>query len=371
MKLSNELKAYFIIVSTIIGLGIFYLPYTFWQSGYYFLFWIIFLFFIFLILHLMLGEILMQTQEKYNLPGLASIYLHPLMKNFVWFFDYFGMLGVFLIYFNSLVEFWHIILPNLNQLFLKILFALFNIFFIFKDIRIFSKMEAVLTIGIFLIAFSIIFLLLPNFNFSYLNTAIRNNFQPFLPYSVLLFALSGTSALPIVCDLIGKNKKSFFKINFFGILTIVLIYIIYSVVAIGVLGEKVSEESLKSLAPYFPQIFLIFAIIFVTLNITFVDMAFYLKRGLINDYKFSPEFANWILFISIIPLTLIGHNSLIAIIDLTSSIFLGFNLFIIGLIYLKLKKKEYFKIPNFVVLILISVFIFGIIWFILDKTIKV
>ena len=55
MKISNELKAYFVIVSTIIGLGIFVLPYSFWQSGYYFFFWLIFWVFAFLILHLIFG----------------------------------------------------------------------------------------------------------------------------------------------------------------------------------------------------------------------------------------------------------------------------------------------------------------------------
>ena len=42
--MNNELKAYFIIVSTIVGLGIFSLPYVFWYSGFYFLFWLFFIF---------------------------------------------------------------------------------------------------------------------------------------------------------------------------------------------------------------------------------------------------------------------------------------------------------------------------------------
>jgi hypothetical protein len=361
MKISNELKAYFVIVSTIIGLGIFVLPYSFWQSGSYFFFWLIFWFFAFLILHLIFGEILFQTKEKHNLPGLAGIYLHPLMKHLVWFFDYFGMLGVFLIYFIALSKFWSLILP-LNPLIIKILFALFNLYFIFKDLRIFSQMESILTTGILIVFFLIVFMILPNFNFQNINLALKNNFQPILPYGILLFALSGTSALPIVFDLIGENKKSYLKINFLALLTIVLLYFIYTLVVIGFLGGKVSEESLQSLSPYLPKLFLIFAVLFVTLNITFVDMAFYLKRGLIYDYKISPKIVNLIIFFSILPLAFFEPLSLIELIGLVSEIFLGFNLLILSLIYLKLKKKEYFILPNFLVIVLALIFLSGIIY---------
>jgi amino acid permease len=361
MKISNELKAYFIIVSTIIGLGIFVLPYSFWQSGYYFFFWLIFWFFAFLILHLVFGEILFQTKEKHNLPGLAGIYIHPLMKHIVWFFDYFGMLGVFLIYFIALVKFWSLIL-SLNPLVIKILVAFFNLYFIFKDLRVFSQMESILTIGILIVFSLIVFMILPNFNFQNIRLALKNDFQPILPYGILLFALSGTSALPIVFDLIGKNKKTYLKINFLSLLTVILLYLVYIFAVVGFLDGEVSEESLQSLAPYLPKSFLIFSVLFVSLNITFIDMAFYLKRGLIYDYKISPKIANLIMFVSILPLAFFEPFSLIKLINLVSEIFLGFNLMVLLLIYLKLKTKEYFILPNFLILILALIFLLGIIY---------
>jgi len=361
MKLTNELKAYFTIVSTIIGLGIFVLPYSFWQSGYYFFLWLIFWLFAFFILHLIFGEILFQVKEKHNLPGLAGIYLHPSMKHIVWLFDYFGMLGVFLIYFIALVKFWSLILP-ISPLIIKIIFAFFNIYFIFKDLRIFVQMESILTFGILIIFTFVVLIILPKFDFQNISLALKNNLEPFLPYGILLFAFSGISALPVVFDLIGKNKKSYLKISFLGLLTITLLYLIYTLVVVGFLDGKVSEESLQSLAPYFPKLFLLLAVLFVTLNITFVDMAFYLKRGLIYDYKVSPKIANLLMFISIFPLVFIETSSLIKIIGLVSEIFLGFNLLILCLIYLKLKKKEYFSLPNFLIIILALIFALGIIY---------
>jgi hypothetical protein len=154
------------------------------------------------------------------------------------------MLGTFLIYFIVLEQFWFLII-NINPLFIKLLFALFNLYFIFKNLNIFTKMESILTILIF---------------------------------------------------------------------------------------------------------------------ITFVDMAFYLKRGLIYDYKLSPNLANIILFFSILPLVFFEPFSLIKLISLVSEIFLGFNMLIICLIYLKLKDKIYFKFSNYLIWSLILIFLFGIIY---------
>ncbi len=366
MRISNELKSFFIIVSTIIGLGVFVLPYTFSKSGYYFFLWLIFIFFIFLVLHLIFGEILFQTKEKHNLPGLVSLYLHPKLKHLVWVSDYFGMLGVFLIYFIALAKFWSLI-TTINPVIIKFLFALFNFYFIFKKLSIFARFETILSLSILFIFLIISFFLLPKFSLENLKQSFFNPKEPLLPYGILIFAFSGTSALPLVYDLIGKNKKSYFKVNFFALLIISFLYLIYALVVVGFLGQKVSEESLQSLAPHFPFLFLFSAVLLVTLNITFVDFAFYLKRGLIYDYNLSEKYADLVLIFSILPLVFWEPLGLIKLIDLISSIFLGFNLLMISLIYLKLKQKEYFKIPSFLIIFLSLVFVLGIIHGILPK----
>lgn len=366
MKISNELKALFVILSTVFGLGIFVLPYTFAQSGYYFFLWLIFWFLSFLIFHLIWSEVIFQTQGKHNLPGLAGIYLNSFWKHLVWFFDYFGMLGVFLVYFLALAKFWSLI-TDLNPLIIKLIFAIFNLYFIFKDLRILAHFETILSLGIIFTFLIISAILLPYFNLKNIETVFFNPKDPFLPYGVLLFAFTGTSAIPLVYDLIGKNKKSFFKVNLLSLLIIALVYLLYALLVTGVLADKVSEESLGSLSYYLPKFFLIFAIILVTLNITFVDMAFYLKRGLIYDYNLSPKLSNLILAISVIPLIFFEPSTLIKTISLVSEIFIGFNFLVINLIYLKLKKREYFKIPSFLIIIISIVLIFSLIYGLLPK----
>lgn len=360
MKIFNELKAFFIILSTIIGLGVFVLPYTFANSGYYFFIWLFLILTIFLIFHLIWGEIIFQTKDKHNLPGLASIYIHPKLKHIVWFFDYFGMIGVFLIYFIALAKFWSLILP-INSFVIKFLFALFNLYFLFKNLQIFSRFEMALSLGIIFIFLGISFNLLPYFEFQNIKNAFFNTQEKILPYGILLFSFSGVSALPLVYDLIGKNKKIYFKVNFYSLLGITCLYLIYIFSVVGVLGLKVSEESLQALSPYLSKLFLLLAVVLVTLNITFVDMAYYLKRGLIYDYKLSSKIANIILAFSIIPLIFLESQNLIKLISLISEIFIGFNFLITTLIYLKIKNKEYFKLPKFLIIIISIILFLGII----------
>jgi len=360
-------KSYFILVSTILGLGVFLLPYTFFQSGYYFLFWLIFWFIAFLILHLIFGEILLQTPSRHNLPGLSGIYLHKHAKHIVWFFDYFGMMGIFLIYFYFIKDIWPAFF-GINPLLAKMLFAIFNLYFILRDIKIFAKMETFLTISIISLFFVIIIFLLPNVDLSNIEKAFSNSSKPFLPYGIILFAFSGISALPVIVDLIGKNRKSYFMVNLFSLLTIGFLYLIFSLVVVGFIGSKIGDKISSGFLDHLPRWLIFLSVFLITLNITFVDMAFYLKRGLIYDYQLDKKIVNWIMVFSILFLVFFEpFENLIDLVDFVSSIFLGFNLIVISLIYLKLKEKKYFKFSNLLVISLLVIFYLGIIYEILQR----
>ncbi len=342
MKITKEIEAIFIFLNTIIGLGVFVLPYTFLKGGFWFLFWFLFWFFSFFIIHLIFAEIIFQTRETHNLPGLAGIYLHQDLKHLVWLFDFFGTLGVFLIYLLAFEKFWGVILGEYSFL-AKLIFALFNIYFISRNLKIFAKFETFLglSIIIFFVLISIWFTF--RVNFSNFILIFQDSKDFFLPYGVLLFAFSGTSAVPLALDVLGRNKEKFVKVNFLSLVLVSLIYLFYALSSLGFLGLNVSETSLESLKPLLPFPLFLAILILVTFNIMLVDLAFYLKRGLIFDYNFSQTKANLVLIFSILLLLFVSSDSLVKIISIISEIFLGFNLLILNLIYLKLKEKKYFK----------------------------
>ncbi|GIW66218.1 MAG: hypothetical protein KatS3mg095_0116 [Candidatus Parcubacteria bacterium] len=98
--MKNNLISILILVSTIIGLGIFILPYSALKSGIYFYFWLLVIPILYFILHLAYGEIIFQIQEKHNLPYLVSKIINPKLKIPVWLIDIVGLTMVFFSLFN-------------------------------------------------------------------------------------------------------------------------------------------------------------------------------------------------------------------------------------------------------------------------------
>ncbi|BCX15522.1 MAG: hypothetical protein KatS3mg097_414 [Candidatus Parcubacteria bacterium] len=355
----NSLKAFFVLISTIIGLGVFMLPYVFVNSGYVFFIWMFLIVIVMFLIHLMIGEILLQTSAKHNLPSLAAIYLSPKLKNIVWFNDYLGMLGIFFIYLIVLGKLWSSILP-VDAIYIKLVFVLLNIIFLVKNFLIFSRFESVLSlliIALFIILAAVMF---NHFNFNNLYYSFFNIQNFWLPYGIMIFAFSGNSALPLVYDLVGKDKKKFFYVNLIALLVVAFLYLLYTIAVVGFLGINVSEESLNSLRDYLGDVFFVLAVLLVTLNITFVDMAFYLKRGLIYDYSLSPTKANIFLSLCILSLIFIDSSQIVFLANVVSSLFVGFNFFIICLIYLKLKQKLYFNLSKIIIFLLMTIFLSGI-----------
>ncbi len=70
------LEAVAILVGTIIGGGVFLLPYANIQSGFVLSnLWLILLTILLIIIHLLFGEVILRTKESYCLTGYAGLYL--------------------------------------------------------------------------------------------------------------------------------------------------------------------------------------------------------------------------------------------------------------------------------------------------------
>ncbi|MGC8981903.1 MAG: hypothetical protein ACP5JU_03075 [Minisyncoccia bacterium] len=358
--MSKILESIFLIVSTIVGLGMLILPYAFLKSGIYFLIWFFILITGIFILHLIYSEIIFQIEKKHNLPGLASSIIDKRLKIPVWVFDFWGMEFVFLAYLMALSKFTNIIF-QFNPFFIKPFYSIFVIIIIFLSLDPFIKIESSLAFFEILFPIFLSFYLLPKIDLKNLNFNFGN---PVLSYGIILFSLAGYSSLQMVYDLIGKDKDKFLKINLISILIIGITYLLFTFSVAGVLGKNISEETLTSLSKILnPYIFLIILVL-TSLSIitTFVSLAFYLKRGLIDDFNLNPYLSWFLVSLPIITFSFFHSESLANLASFIGSIFIGLNLIIIFVSYLKLKEVKYFKIPKYVVKFLI--FLLGIGWFI-------
>lgn len=346
-----------IVISAIIGLGIFVLPYTLLKSGIYFYFWLIVIPLLIFILHLIYGEILFQVEEKHNLPTLVGKIIHPRLKNFVWLVDYFGLMMVFIAYLVAMEE----VLTKIWQITFNIKFILASVvcFLIFFKNNLFAKLDSFFSIVLILFFIFISFYFLPQFKLENF-PSWENNF--WLSYGILLFSFTGYQSLPIIYDILGKNKKNFLKVNLLSLSLIFLIYLIYASQIAVVVGENLKPLSLISLLDYFHHPF--FNFISITLFLfsvmtTFISLAFYLKRGFIYDFKWQEKFSWLMVSLPIIFLSFFNFDNLIKIISFVGSLFVGFNLILILIAYLKLKEVYYFKISKYLVYLLILIFSLG------------
>lgn len=367
--MTKTIEAVFLIVSTIVGFGVFVLPHALSLSGIFFWLWFLLLIPVIYLLHLAYGEIIFQTESKHNLPGLASKFLGEKFKVPVWLFDFIGNQLVFLVFLIAVSIFVSIIFP-IPLIFTKL--ALFFIVLIvtYFSINPFAKIESVLSlvlIGLFLF---VSFYLFPQINLENLFATVENfgNTSLFFSYGILVFALTGYTSIPLVYDLIGKNKKIFQRVNIWALAIVFVLYLLYTISVYGVLGDKVSEESLKSLANVLPGNLIISIVLLAVVSIftTFLSLAFYLKRGLIDDFGIKRKTA-WlltclpILFFSVMPLEKVG-----ALANIIGTLFIGVNLIVLLMCYQKIKEAKYFNVSKWVVWVLIAVFgigwIIGLLW---------
>ncbi|MDD3808326.1 MAG: aromatic amino acid transport family protein [Candidatus Pacebacteria bacterium] len=117
MPLTLESMA--ILVGTVIGGGVFALPYVNIKSGLLATnVWLFFLCALVCLLHLIFGEIILRTKQEFQLPGYAGYYLSNTVKKFLSFISVFSIAFYLLIYIILANKFLHVVMGD-NLVYLK------------------------------------------------------------------------------------------------------------------------------------------------------------------------------------------------------------------------------------------------------------
>lgn len=244
------LEAVFILSGMIIGAGMFGIPFSFVQAG----FWLgtIELFIlaaVILFVHLLYGEIVLGTHELHQLPGYVRTYLGPGVARLSWASALFGILGTLLAYVILGTFFLHAIVnffgasanDNLSAFLIVVLGAIITFFPLKKEASINAVLTALL-IGfiIFLIVF-----LFPRAAFENLSGFHFQNI--FAPYGVLLFALSGALVIPDLITFLGRDRILARRAIMTGTLLPAILYFFFVFAVVSALGIQVSEETIQGL----------------------------------------------------------------------------------------------------------------------------
>ena len=367
----NFLFALSTLIGTIVGAGVFGIPYVIAKSGIVPGF---FYFFILggavLLIHLFFGEIILRTKGKQRLIGYSQKYLGRWGKLLITIAVILGVSGALLAYLILAGDFLEILFSpytNLTSFYFSLIFGVVLSYFIFRGIKLIAPTELFTNLLFFLIIFIVFSLCLPKINFS--NLSLFNLPDIFLPYGVILFSLIGWSAIPEIVEILktAEEKKSLKKIIILGTIIVTVFYVLFAVGIIGITGIKTSTNALSGLMPLLGGkiIFLGALAGLITLADSFLILGLYLRNTFIYDLKISKNLAFLIACGLPLILFLIGFRSFIGTIGFVGTILGAIEGIIIVLIFKKAKtmsdrQPEYsLKIPSILLYFLIAIFILG------------
>ncbi|MBI3335719.1 MAG: hypothetical protein HY001_04435 [Candidatus Portnoybacteria bacterium] len=245
------------LAGTIIGVGMFALPYTALKAGFFLTLLYLAVFgFVVALTHLLYTEVTLRTNTRHRFTGYVGKYLGPTWKTVTFFQGLLSLWGTLLIYTIVAGTFLHLFLPSLlsfiSEAYLGVLFFLISSIVIWRGDQTIGKLE-------FLFTLPMVFLIIGLFIISILSSSFSWDIlfridagQWIAPYGVTLFALSGFSVIPILENILEPARKKGIAINypfvvFSGTLIPALLYILFTWGVLGASGFQTSKDALSGL----------------------------------------------------------------------------------------------------------------------------
>jgi tyrosine-specific transport protein len=244
------LKAVLVLSGMIIGVGMFGIPFSFAQSG----FWLgmaelAILAVVVAMLHLYYAEIVLQTPGFHRLPGYARLWLGQGGGLVSQLSAFAGISGTLLAYILIGSRFLHNVAAQFTTATGEFFWAtavvvgaaLMTIFPLKKE----ALFNGILTALLILFIIGLATVLLPQIEAHNLGGFRPENIL--IPYGVLLFALSGGTVIPDVITVLGKNRSRVRRAILAGSLLPAVLYVLFALAVVGVAGGAVSEEAIRGL----------------------------------------------------------------------------------------------------------------------------
>lgn len=360
-----------VLITTIVGVGMFGLPYAGVQSG--FLVAAIFLLLLTIImtmLHLFYGEIVVKTKEKHRLVGYIDHYLGKKWKFLVSLSVIIGFYGSLLVYIVVGGQFLANVFSfsGFSNIVFYLIFSAIGSLAIYFGIKFITGLDILMGIFLFLIVFSFLLLGVSHINID--NFKGINLSKVFFPYGAILYSLAGMAAIPEMRDLFKKEVKGFKNSIVWGTVIPAIMYFVFIFTVIGLTGKNTSLDSISGLSNILGnKIILLGAIFGFLATITsFFVIGLSLKETFHFDFKINKKLS-WFLVCSI-PLILLflGVQNFVSVIVVLGALMGGVEGIAVILAHSKIKKieteKGEYNINNFyfIKLIMIIMFVAGFVY---------
>lgn len=333
-------KAVFVLTGMIIGAGMFAIPFSFAQTG--FLLGaaeLAVLSCVMLLLHLLYGEIVLATPQFHRMPGYARIHLGRRAAAVSWASSLFGTIGTLLAYLVIGSLFLETVVSRFASAGSGFLIAsglaCFVALITFFPLKKEAAINGVLTV--FEIAFVAGLSVLLMRHVAPIHLTGVDWSSIFVPYGVLLFALSGASVIPDLVTVLGREKRKVRAAIIMGSLIPAILYFFFALAIVGVTGSATSTEAIAGIGRVVGSNAVLFASIagFLAVLTSFIALSANFQAMLSLDFG-MPRRTAW-LAASLAPflLYLAGFQNFIAIISVVGVMAFGVD----GLLFLLMGRR--------------------------------
>jgi len=336
------------LVGTIIGVGIFSVPYALSQAGVGIgLAYFVVLGGIQLLQHLFYAEAAIATPEKLRLVGLTEKYLGKRAKHIAAVSAVLGFWGGMLAYMIVGGTFLHTILAPYfggSVFAYQIGWALVGAGAIYFGLGFISKIDFFATLGLVGAMLLIFALGAPHVQVENLPWFVGKDL--FLPYGVILFSLSGLPAITEMEDILeGKHRKYRLAVVL-GTLIAVALTATFGYIVWGVTGGGTTQDAVSGLAAVLGTRVTILAAVFGFLAVatSFFATAINLQSTFEYDYKL-PHASAWFLT-GAVPFVLLiaGIKDFVKIVSFSGAVFGGITAVLVAMLYIAIAKRRAVKV---------------------------
>jgi len=346
-----------ILVGTIIGAGIFALPYVFKAAGLATgLFYLLLGAVIYSAIHLMYAKVFAVTPGGHRFVGLARVHLGRWAGGLAVPMTILEGIFVLAIYMILSESFLNLVLPAAGLMEKALFFWFISTLSIFIGLKRIALLEFLITGGIIAIIFIIFLLGLPRFEAIGRLDFAANWVGFILPLAPVIFALSGRQAIPA---LVEYRPNDYQRPIIVGTLIPAIVYALF-VLSVVALSGDVAPDSITGLVGNIPiwAVALIGVFGILSLWSSYITVGFDIFRSLHGDLNIFRWLSAAIVAAGPLLIYFFGSRNFIELVGITGGLFLSLEGLLIISMWLKVTKRK-LSLP---ILLLAAIFVIALIY---------
>lgn len=334
-----------ILAGTIIGAGMFALPYAFAHAGILTgLVYLTLMTGVFLLIHLMYAEIGLRSNDHHRLVGHAARYLGARGRYITVITSILGMLCALTIYLVLSISFTNLVAPEIPVVYAIAIFWALGSYAIFWEVNNLARTEFVITIGMIAIM-SVIAGMGLGKGGALAAAPLINTESLLLPFGVVLFSLSGRVAIPAVLGYFRKNNLGMEHARRAIIMGTIIPGIFYALFALGIVGLSgdVSEDAVTGIRnAVHPTVMALIGVLgLISLWSSYIVIGRDLKKSLEYDFQI-PHWCKITIVVAFpILLYFAGFQSFLGLVAIAGSIFVGLESILVVIMWRKARHEPY------------------------------